>query len=154
MSLKYKKLYIDTRFKTPDSKSTSDFKIRLPETISFEGNTCFYIDDFTCGHSWTSIEDFNNKFYLYITDNNNIDNKWAFIVTINNGNYTSANFVIELQNKLRTAAAPIHTNLFNVYNNIKNNNITISITYSGYTFQVLTPNDLKTGSKWCILCYI
>ena len=74
-----------------------------------------------------------------------IDNKWAFIITINNGNYTSADFVIELQNKLRTAAAPIHTNMFNVYNNVKNNNITISITYAGYTFQVLTPNDLKTG---------
>ena len=27
MSLKYKKIYIDTRYKTSDSKSTSDFKI-------------------------------------------------------------------------------------------------------------------------------
>ena len=65
-SLKYKKLYIDTRYKTPDSKSTSDFKINLPETLSFEANTCFYIDDFTCGHSWSSIEDFNNKFYIFL----------------------------------------------------------------------------------------
>ena len=37
-SLKYKKMYIDTRYKTPDSKSTSDFKINLPETLSCESN--------------------------------------------------------------------------------------------------------------------
>lgn len=144
-SLKYKKIYIDTRYKTPDSVSTSHFKVNLPETLSFEGNTCFYIDDFTCGHSWTSIEDFNNKFYLYITDNNNSDNKYAFIITVSNGNYTGADFATELQNKMRTATAPIQTNLFNVYYNAKNNNLTISITFSGYKFQVLTPNDLKTA---------
>ena len=61
-------MYIDNRYKTPDSKSTSDFKINLPETLSFESNTCFYIDDFTCGHSWTSIEEFNNKLYLYLSE--------------------------------------------------------------------------------------
>ena len=113
-SLKYKKIYIDTRYKTPDSVSTSHFKVNLPETLSFEGNTCFYIDDFTCGHSWTSIEDFNNKLYLYITDDNNPDSKWAFIITVSNGNYTGADFAIELQTKIRNTTAPIHTNFFNV----------------------------------------
>jgi len=144
-SLKYKKIYIDTRYKTLDSKSTSDFKINLPETLAFENNTCFYIDDFCCGHSWTSIEDFNNKLYLYITDNNNSDNKYAFIINISNGNYTGQDFCIELQNKLRTTASPIQTNLFNCSYNVKNNNATISITFSNYKFQILTPNDLKTG---------
>ena len=70
-SLKYKKMYIDTRYKTPDSKSTSDFKINLPETLSFEANSCFYIDDLTIPHSWSSIEDFNNKLYLYLSQDNN-----------------------------------------------------------------------------------
>jgi len=144
-SLKYKKIYIDTRYKTPDSVSTSHFKVNLPETLSFEGNTCFYIDDFTCGHSWTSIEDFNNKLYLYISDNTDPDRKYSFIISVSNGNYTGADFAIELQNKIRTATNSLHTNLFNVYYNVKNNNITISITYSGLTFQVLTPNDLKTA---------
>ena len=144
-SLKYKKIYIDTRYKTPDSVSTSNFKINLPETLSFEGNTCFYIDDFTCGHSWTSIENFNNKFYLYLMDNNNEDNRWAFVISVSNENYTGVDFAVELQNKLRTTTALIQTNLFNVFYNSNNNTITISISFSGYTFQVLTPNDLKTA---------
>ena len=143
-SLKYKKLYIDTRYKTPDSKSTSDFKINLPESLSFESNTCFYIDDFTCGHSWYSIEDFNNKLYLYISQTNSDDNKWSFIINITNGNYTGADFAIELQNKLRNATNPIQSNLFDVSYTSKNNHLTIAITYVGYTFNILTPNDLKT----------
>ena len=40
-SLKSKKKYTDTRYKTPDSRSTSDFKINLPESLTFESNTCF-----------------------------------------------------------------------------------------------------------------
>ena len=146
-SLKYKKLYIDTRYKTPDSKSTSDFKINLPESLSFEGNTCFYIDDFTCGHSWSSIEDFNNKLYLYISNNTIVDNKYSFIVAVSNGNYTGADFAVELQSKLRTATNALYPSLFNVSFNVKNNNITIAITSSGFTFQILTPNDLKTAAN-------
>ena len=144
-SLKYKKIYIDTRYKTPDSVSTNNFKVNLPETLSFEGNTCFYIDDFTCGHSWTSIEDFNNKLYLYISQNDNPDNKYAFVIAIANGNYTGADFAIELQNKIRTTTALIQPNMFNVFYNTKNNSLTISITFSGYKFRVLTPDDLKTA---------
>ena len=94
---KIQKKHIDTRYKTSDSKSTSDFKINLPESLSFEGNTCFYIDDFTCGHAWTSIEDFNNKFYLHLSQPAFIDNNWSFIITISNGNYTGADFANELQ---------------------------------------------------------
>ena len=145
MSLKYKKIYIDTRYKASDSKSTSDFKINLPESISFESNTCFYIDDITIPHSWTSIEDFNNKLYLYVSEDGDPDDKYSFIITISNGNYTGADFAIELQNKIRTATNSINTNMFSVSYNIRNNYLTISTGFSGYSFKILTPKDLTTG---------
>ena len=45
-SLKFKKVYIDTKFMTADSNSTSDFNIELPETMYFDNNSSvFYIDD-------------------------------------------------------------------------------------------------------------
>ena len=144
-SLKYKKIYIDTRYKTSDSISTSDFKINLPESISFEGNTCFYIDDITIPHSWESIEDFNNKLYLYLSETGNPDNKYSFIISITNGNYTGVDFAIELQTKMRAVTNPLSVNLFNVSYNIKNNNITIAMPYSGYSFKILTPLDLSTS---------
>ena len=145
MSLKYKKIYIDTRYKTSDSKSTSDFKINLPESISFESNTCFYIDDITIPHSWTSIEDFNNKLYLYVSEDGDPDDKYSFIITVSNGNYTGADFAIELQNKIRTATNSINTNMFSVSYNIRNNYLTISTGFSGYSYKILTPKDLTTG---------
>ncbi len=146
MSLKYKKVYIDTRYKTPDSNSTSDFKISLPESISFGGDTAFYVDDFTCGHSWYSIEDFNNKLYLHLKKSSGVDDIWSYIITISNGNYTGSDFALELQNKLRAATNnAIVVNLFNVSYNSKNNNLTISITNDLYTFKILTTDDLKTS---------
>ena len=144
-SLKYKKLYIDTRYKTPDSKSTSDFKINLPETLSFDSNSCFYIDDFTCGHAWSSIEDFNNKLYLYLSQDNNPDNKYGFIIYVANGNYTGPDFAIELQTKMRAVTNALSVNLFNVSYDFKNNTITIAMPYSGYSFKILTPLDLTTS---------
>ena len=145
MSLKYKKVYIDTRYKTPDSNSTSDFKISLPESLSFGSDTAFYIDDFTCGHSWTSIEDFNNKFYLHLQQPAFESNNWSFIINIANGNYTGADFALELQNKIRIATNFRLLNLFNVNYNSKNNNLTISVSDDRFTFKILTPDDLKTG---------
>ena len=124
MSLKYKKVYIDTRYKTPDSNSTSDFKISLPESLSFGSDTAFYIDDFTCGHSWTSIEDFNNKMYFHLNRQGyNLNNNWSFIITLENGNYTGVDFALELQNKIRAFTNVI---IFNLVYNSKNNNITIN----------------------------
>ena len=145
MSLKYKKIYIDTRYKTSDSKSTSDFKINLPESLSFEYNTCFYIDDITIPHSWTSIEDFNNNLYLYVSEDDDPDNKYSFIITISNGNYTGADFAIELQNKIRANTNPLNTNMFSVSYNIRNNYLTITTAYTGYSFKILTPKDLETN---------
>ena len=34
-SLQYKKIYIDTKFRSPESNSSSDLKYELPETMSF-----------------------------------------------------------------------------------------------------------------------
>ena len=112
--------------------------------MSFGSDTAFYIDDFTCGHSWTSIEDFNNKFYLHLQQPAFESNNWSFIINIANGNYTGADFALELQNKIRIATNPRLLNLFNVNYNSKNNNLTISVTDDRFTFKILTPDDLKT----------
>ena len=41
MSLPIKKVYVDTRFRTNDSISTSQFKIELPDTLALPLNTIF-----------------------------------------------------------------------------------------------------------------
>ena len=86
-TLRFKKVYIDTKFKTSDSRSTSDFSIELPETKHFENNSVFYIDDLACGHVWYTIEtDINDKLYLYLFDPSISDRKWSFVITLSPGN--------------------------------------------------------------------
>ena len=51
-----KKIYIDTRHRTADYKSTSDFKIDLPSNITLPSNTKFYITDVTVPVSWYTAE--------------------------------------------------------------------------------------------------
>ena len=87
----------------------------------------------------------NNKLYLYLSQDNDPDNKYSFIIYVANGNYNGQDFVIELQNKLRAVKNSLNTNMFGVSYNFKNNNITISMAYSGFSFKILTPNDLKTS---------
>jgi hypothetical protein len=59
--LEVKKIYIDTRFKTSDSKSDSGFTIELPKTINIPDDTLAYINDIVLPVSWTTIDERNNK---------------------------------------------------------------------------------------------
>ena len=64
MTLPIKQVYIDSRFKTKDSKSNSNFKFELKQTIQLPDNCVAYIDDIIIPHTWRTVEEFNNKIYM------------------------------------------------------------------------------------------
>ena len=66
--LDIKKVYIDTRFKTPDSKSDSDLFIELPRSLNVPEDTIGYRTDIVIPVSWTTIDARNNTLYV-CTDN-------------------------------------------------------------------------------------
>ena len=93
---KIKKVYIDSRYKTSDSISNSDFKFELQEQFEVPDNTVCYIDDISIPHSWYTVEDYNNR--LYISHQNtttNVDDNAVIIIPT--GNYTGASFASALQ---------------------------------------------------------
>ena len=55
--LPIKKIYIDTRFRTGDSRSHSDFSIDLPTTLLMPEDTGFYIDDVCIPHAWYTVNE-------------------------------------------------------------------------------------------------
>ena len=55
--LKIKKIYVDARWKTADSKSHTYFCYDLGNTYDMPENTSFYIDDINIPNSWYSIEE-------------------------------------------------------------------------------------------------
>ena len=97
---KIKKVYIDSRYKTNDSVSNSDFKFEIKgEAPDLPENTICYIDDISIPRSWYSLEDPNNK--LYIKRIYNDTQTTGTILTIPVGNYNTARLASTIQNLLR-----------------------------------------------------
>ena len=57
------KICIDSRFKTFDSPSNSDFKIELKENYLAPENFGAVITDVRIPRSWCAIEPYNKKFF-------------------------------------------------------------------------------------------
>jgi hypothetical protein len=157
-SIKYKKIYIDTKFKAPDSISTSDFKIELPETMHFEANTVFYIDDVCIPHTWESIEEgINDKLYLqiYVNEDGAVIETKSIIVRVSAGQYTGLDFAAELQTDMNsfTQTATTRQNAFKCTYILKTNRIQIEMLYDDLTFRILTPTELEDKPEWFLADY-
>jgi len=96
---KIKKVYIDSRYKASGSVSNSDFKFELKEALDLPENTVCYVDDISIPHSWYTIEDYNNKLYVELT--NTDQTKSYTVLTIETGNYTGASLAAIIHTTLR-----------------------------------------------------
>ena len=68
-----KKIYIDSRFKSADSRSDSDFHITLPQNMLMPEGCGFYLDDISIPVSWYAImKDRNDHLYYRITGADNV----------------------------------------------------------------------------------
>ena len=64
--LPIEKLFIDSKFRTADSRSTSSFTIDLKESLTMPDDALFFVDDVVIPHSWYLINSNNSKVYLRI----------------------------------------------------------------------------------------
>ena len=134
---KIKKVYIDSRYKTNDSNSNSEFKFELKEQIDVPDNTVCYIDDISIPHSWYSVEEYNNRLYIQY-ENLSIQRGFDFIVIIlPTGNYTGITFAATLQGEVQKKIPSMNC----VYNVARG---TITIT-GEKSFRVLTDNHFILG---------
>lgn len=170
MSLPVKKIYIDSRYRTKDSASTSSFKFQLARNMYMPKNTVFYIEDVCIPHTWYTIEaGINDRLYIryresyegfQISDGSDAD--WFQRYYIENGVLVS--IPVKLQGWLdrfitltpniytaRTLATEIQTKLTALANgrflcssNDTFNNISITPT-GAYIFYLPTDLDLSTS---------
>ena len=92
-----KKVYIDTRFKTSDSKSDSDFYVELPRALNIPDKCVCYIDDIVIPVSWNTISERNQMLYLAIKIDDVIS---TVTITFDVGNYTGMTFTTAFSTKL------------------------------------------------------
>ena len=104
-ALPIKKIYCDTKFRRNDSKSTSDFKIDLPQTLKLPDNCVCYIDDVSIPRTFYTVETgVNDTLYVRLSDPTFVLPEYLYtdhIITLNSKNYNGAQFAAELQAKLQ-----------------------------------------------------
>ena len=146
--LPIKKIYIDTRFMSSDSESSSNFKVDLPTTVTLPEDTVFYIDDICIPHSWYTIdEERNNKFYFKIGST-------SYVKTVPSGNYSTIPLnaiLVALMNSVQnthTANTNIPGNTIGISTSTTSSNqsyIVVAVQYTNaLTFEILTDNQVKS----------
>ena len=63
--LPIKRIYIDSRYKSGDSASDSNFYTDLPVILMMPDNTGFYIDDVSVPVSWYVIDEGRNDMFYF-----------------------------------------------------------------------------------------
>jgi hypothetical protein len=135
MSLPVKKIYVDSKWKTSDSASHSDFKFELDTSLNLPNNTVFYIDDICIPHSWYNVDETSNQLYVYSEGNGP-----CIIYSIPANNYNG----ITLKDALNTVFSLITPNMqLQALYNVGTNKLTIQTNSSSTTFKILTNEDLK-----------
>ena len=89
MSEFIKKIYIDSRFRTHESNSSSDFEIELPQTVNISKNALGWISDLHLPVTWYNVDQHNNRLYLDLLANvgGTVENR-VKMVEVTPGNYT------------------------------------------------------------------
>ena len=69
MSLPIKKIYVNSRYKAPDSISDSNFKFELPYVLTMPHNAIFYITDVCIPNLFKTIcrDEIDDLYFQYTT---------------------------------------------------------------------------------------
>ena len=156
--LPLKKIYIDSRDRTVDSKSASNFKIELPNTVQMPDNTVFFVTDVSVPHVWKTIEEgFNDRLYLrYNTPFPPAPGSVGrhVIVYLAEGNYTLTQLAAHIQAQINGAIDDIAKSYtsFTVTPDATNHRLTISMSGSSGTvwFKLYTDAEVVStiGLYW------
>jgi hypothetical protein len=97
MSLDIKKVYVDTRWRTSDSKSSTDFSIELPRSFTIPDNVVAYIDDIVLPVSFPTVDEKHNILHFQM-------NEYYGKIIMDVKNYNGQTFSETLKKKLNAYA--------------------------------------------------
>ena len=100
--LPVRKLYIDSKARTVDSKSTSNFSLDLTESLTMPEGAVFQVCDVLIPHSWYLIDDSNRNLYFFELDG--LVGSGFFTIALNIGNYLGPDLAGEIGRALHAQA--------------------------------------------------
>ena len=125
------KIYIDSRFRTANSKSESDFNVELPRSFNVPDGVVAHIDDIVIPVSWNMIDERNNTAYIAFSCGGT---EVEYDLTFVEGNYDGFGFADTLAAFLNTSvigfthAGYVIEPVFVCAYDLRTNNLTISLT--------------------------
>ena len=131
------KIYIDTRLKTNDSASNSDFRFQLNKTVFLPKDSTFCIDDVNMPHTWNTIETGVND-RLYVGWQLGGGQPSYKIIIIPPGRYNGTTLADWFRSEINAQGLGQWTVVWN-----KTNTITFA-TNNVLLFQIYTDDDLST----------
>ena len=139
--LPVKKVYVDSKYKTADSVSDSNFKFQLPQTCYMPDDSKFFISDVCIPHTWNTINDFNSKLYLRIvyTAGSNPGLREDYILDLTQKSYIGSTFATMLKAKIQEKLPNITTIQCSYDGTTHKLSITIN---ADIEFQFLTDKEL------------
>ena len=136
--LNIKKVYIDSRYRTNDSVSDTDFRFDLKQCIDLPDNCVCYIDDVQIPHTWYSVEDYNNKLYMQVFSNGLSADRWFYIVPLTPGNHNGTSLATNIQDMLR-----LYFPSYNFGANYSASKGNITINSSSQLFRIVSDRELQ-----------
>ena len=141
--LPIKKIYVDSRHKTVDSESDSNFIYELPVSLHMPQNACFYITDVCIPHVWRTInKDFNDKIYFGVSTELGYPvgrvELHDYIGILDPGDYTES----ELVNKIHSIVHAADNALTATINGTTGE-VSITVTGIGKHFKIYTDHEIK-----------
>ena len=147
-SLPIKKIFVDSRYRTADSASDSDFKVQLGRNIFLPDDCIMHIENVVIPHTWYTIEKgLNDGMYFQVVQGSATT---CIVITIPSTNYTGSTLASAVQSALNA----VYPALFAVsYDSLKNT-MMINIT-AGNSFKVLTDTELSSylNNTWTGINY-
>ena len=136
-----RKIVVDSRFRKPESKSTSDFLFELNRAITLPRNCAGFITDVHLTHSWTNVD--SHASFLYYVENfgQSVANQRVKRLQLPLRNYTGTSLAAALQTLLQ-AGRTVPTMDYTA--DYDGDTGTIRIGISGAQIRVLTDSELAT----------
>ena len=124
------KIYIDSRFRTANSRSESDFNVELPRSFNVPDGVVAHIDDIVIPVSWRTVDERNNKCYVAFFTAGATTGIAALesSFTFESGNYDGNTFTSALEAKLTTAIHGFVVQaIFACHYDIPGNTLTVAV---------------------------
>ena len=148
------KNYIDSRFRTANSKSESDFNVELPRSFNVPDGVVAHIDDIVIPVSWSTIDERNQNCHVRMYSGGAITpDKYTFAPA----NYDGFQFAVELELNLNYTATTYGGAItFSCIYNSAENMLSVSVSdarlaatkiSAPFKMEFLTDDAISTGSN-------